>query len=860
MAEKAPTLKSKLLWPGAVGASDALASVGLGRNLWISTGLAERKGKPGVFYWTDESAGLTQLVDEAPLVLAQMAAPVLVDGAIESVPIASALPPSSVNAGGFKPVYGLPMGLLALAAVGGGSSSAQSSAPPQAAVKTTFSKITAYADDNGAMSEKLSLADFLGTGVQGVTAENLAAIHTALASTSVLGSEVDTLAKVQALVDSFNQIMQEANGAALDATLADPTATDFLAVGAHLGKAASAPAALNLLNDSVGALPDAAAVTLDNINMLSAVVDKVFGAAAGSGPTPSVAELGVLGVSGVTASNLPAVVAGIVATPDDGSLVGSLLALQGVSDAAVNLPPVPISTAVIATLTDDSMGSVVVPSGGTTFDTTPLLAGSLSAVLALGEVLVVYRDAVRVGNAVVAGVGWSFMDADVPVGGHAYTVGVEGAAGRSGVMSAAYTVTLAQAPPANAAPMGMNSTVSVNGNHVLSLADFGFVDVDGDAMSGVRVNSGADLFLGGVALVMGSTVSAAQVVAGQLEWRAPNLNLGTTLAPINFNVLDNVGAGTLSEVPNTLTLSRFVNPAASAVDSGSRFAVELSATGSLGWQQAYDAAMAGGGHLATFEGGVGNATAIATAVAQYGVSDYSAWLGLEQSSNGSEPRTGWHWSSGGTDVAWAANQPDGSADWGVLWRGGGSTQLDDQPGPLAARMVEYENAKFVRTGDANFVDVLTGSARDDWMAGLGGADVIKTMQGHDRVMVPDMIFASVDGGSGFDVLEFTAAVNVQGAAFVNKVSGVEGIHLGMGNQSLVISALQVQALSGTTDTLYVSSSGSGDVLDLAEVIGTGANEWHNTGRAHGVATYQYFDATNTATLIRVLVDEAVVVG
>jgi hypothetical protein len=206
------------------------------------------------------------------------------------------------------------------------------------------------------------------------------------------------------------------------------------------------------------------------------------------------------------------------------------------------------------------------------------------------------------------------------------------------------------------------------------------------------------------------------------------------------------------------------------------------------------------------------------------------------------------------------NQPDGGANFGALWGGGGTTQVDDQPGPLTQRMVEYENAKFVRTGHANLVDILTGSASDDLMSGLGGADVIKAMHGNDRMMVPDMLFALVDGGSGFDILEFTAAAVIQGSVLTTKVSGVESVHLGLGNQSLVISAEQVQSLSDTTDTLYISSSGSGDALDLVEVIGTGANQWHHFGVVNGVSTYQYFDATNTGTLIRVLVDQVVVVG
>jgi hypothetical protein len=92
------------------------------------------------------------------------------------------------------------------------------------------------------------------------------------------------------------------------------------------------------------------------------------------------------------------------------------------------------------------------------------------------------------------------------------------------------------------------------------------------------------------------------------------------------------------------------------------------------------------------------------------------------------------------------------------------------------------------------------------------------------------------------------------------VTDVEGIHLGAGNQSLTLALVDVLGMSSTTDTLYIASNGSGDTVDIAEVIGTGANQWHNQGTANGVVTYQYYDAGNSATLAKLIIDSTVVVS
>ena len=73
----------------------------------------------------------------------------------------------------------------------------------------------------------------------------------------------------------------------------------------------------------------------------------------------------------------------------------------------------------------------------------------------------------------------------------------------------------------NDAPHGTNKALNVatSGSHVFTAADFGFADVDGNALSEVRITSTPDagsLTLDGVAVTAGQFVSVADIMAGEL--------------------------------------------------------------------------------------------------------------------------------------------------------------------------------------------------------------------------------------------------------------------------------------------------------------------------------------------------------
>jgi len=97
----------------------------------------------------------------------------------------------------------------------------------------------------------------------------------------------------------------------------------------------------------------------------------------------------------------------------------------------------------IDAITDDA-GAVTgtLASGASTDDTTPALNGTLIGALAEGEVIVIYRDDIRIGTASLSGGSWSFTDAGLLDGDHAYQARIEDIAGNQGAASNVYDITV----------------------------------------------------------------------------------------------------------------------------------------------------------------------------------------------------------------------------------------------------------------------------------------------------------------------------------------------------------------------------------------------------------------------------------
>ena len=105
---------------------------------------------------------------------------------------------------------------------------------------------------------------------------------------------------------------------------------------------------------------------------------------------------------------------------------------------------------VISSITDDVAPSIgTVADGGTTNDTAPALAGTLSAILGVGRGAVDLPRRLKIGVADVAGTNWTFSDAGPLVDGtsYTYTARVVDAANNLGPASNAYDITIDTSNP-----------------------------------------------------------------------------------------------------------------------------------------------------------------------------------------------------------------------------------------------------------------------------------------------------------------------------------------------------------------------------------------------------------------------------
>jgi len=110
----------------------------------------------------------------------------------------------------------------------------------------------------------------------------------------------------------------------------------------------------------------------------------------------------------------------------------------------------PAATAQISSLSDDVFGPIA--DGGFATDSTPTLAGTLSAAPDLGDVLQVLRNGAAVGNATVTvnggGAGWSFTEATpLGSGSYSYQARLVDSAGNTGSASATRSFTLIAGVP-----------------------------------------------------------------------------------------------------------------------------------------------------------------------------------------------------------------------------------------------------------------------------------------------------------------------------------------------------------------------------------------------------------------------------
>ena len=119
----------------------------------------------------------------------------------------------------------------------------------------------------------------------------------------------------------------------------------------------------------------------------------------------------------------------------------------------------------------------------------------------------------------------------------------------------------------HSAPSGVDKAVNVDVylQHTFSIADFGFSDLDGDVLNGVKIvsiDNGGVLKLNGVVVQPGTVISADMI--SQLVWTGNEA--GPYSGKIGFQVIDS--GGTAYGSFNTDPTTNFVNLVVSVIDAG----------------------------------------------------------------------------------------------------------------------------------------------------------------------------------------------------------------------------------------------------------------------------------------------------
>ncbi|MRT29523.1 Ig-like domain-containing protein [Herbaspirillum sp. CAH-3] len=205
------------------------------------------------------------------------------------------------------------------------------------AAHTALNKIRDYAQSaaDGVVAPANSaglptLPDFKAIGVTGVDRynsitpdrpdplpEGLFALLSSLASAAISGAEAATHTQIQQIVDSYNKVLALADGTANLALATAPEVADYTRIGSNLGNVATKPGYLTLLNSVIDPLTAQQIDTPAEITALADKVSKVLGYAGSistGSATPAPAapqrdDFTGLGITGLEAADLPAVLA-----------------------------------------------------------------------------------------------------------------------------------------------------------------------------------------------------------------------------------------------------------------------------------------------------------------------------------------------------------------------------------------------------------------------------------------------------------------------------------------------------------------------------------------------------------------------
>jgi Ca2+-binding RTX toxin-like protein len=148
---------------------------------------------------------------------------------------------------------------------------------------------------------------------------------------------------------------------------------------------------------------------------------------------------------------------------------------------------------------------------------------------------------------------------------------------------------------------------------------------------------------------------------------------------------------------------------------------------------------------------------------------------------------------------------------------------------VSDRLYGYAGNDTLSGDDGN--DLLRGGSGTNTLNGDGGNDILISTgindtlnggTGDDFIMISDNLFASIDGGDGFDILQMDGGFTLDSTS-VATVSNIELIDMGTGDagSTLTLTADAVDTLTDADNQLYITGE-SNDTLNVAGAVDTGA--------------------------------------
>ena len=176
----------------------------------------------------------------------------------------------------------------------------------------------------------------------------------------------------------------------------------------------------------------------------------------------------------------------------------------------------------------------------------------------------------------------------------------------------------------------------------------------------------------------------------------------------------------------------------------------------------------------------------------------------------------------------------------------------------------FENLTLIGTANIDATgttgaNIIIGNDGNNVIAGLGGADTLLGMGGNDTFVAPNLAFASLDGGTGFDILKANGLGLNNLSQISGKTLGLEQLDISGGSQEILnISKVDVNAAGfvgkSATPTggyyLEIAADGSTGVLGAAsrDVILLDQTQYNYVANQTGAATVSLGGSGSVATV------------